>query len=279
MRNPKMWLIGALVCVISIVLTSVVTIHVLQRKAELSQFSSGAFGPELPVTASPDATPAGSTPTTSSPVTSGNVLSPKPTSPPSTSSQSASSASGQAQEWECSKYNLPANSTGLPETMPETTWTSTGTGYSPSIEGVGPALVEGYRRSCYARSPMGATTFVANLMGVTSDNRYTPDYVKHNVVPGPGRDIELRRADPNEVASREATQARVHAVRIIDFTPERAMVDIVARLTTGKMYSIAMEVKWVEGDWKWQLTDEGKPRYPMETVHTTDGYTKWSAGK
>lgn len=228
--------------------------HVLKSKNEPSQASPTA-NPVSPVTAS-----AGRT-TAASPAT------------------SAPTQAGDTQEWECSKYNLPANNTGLPQTMPQTTWTPTGTGYSPSIDGVGPALVEGYRRSCYARSPMGAATFVANLMGISSDNRYSPDYVKHNVVPGPGRDIELSRVDPNEVASREATQARVHAVRIIDFTPERALVGIAIRLTTGKTYSAAMEVKWVQGDWKWQLTDEGKPRYPMETVHSLEGYTKWSAGK
>lgn len=263
--------------------------HVLQRKDQLSQFSSGAIGPVSPVTASPDATPAVSTPTTSTPVTSRTALSPKPTSPPPASSQSvspppassqsASSASDQAQEWECSKYNLPANNTGLPQTMPKTTWTPTGTGYSPSIDGVGPALVEGYRRSCYARSPMGAATFLANLVGMTSDNRYTPDYVKHNVVPGIGQDTKMSQVDPNKPVSVEATQARVHAVKVIDFTPDRALVECIARVRSGKMYALMIEAKWHQGDWKWQLTDEGKPRYPMETVQSLEGYTKWSAGK
>ncbi len=156
---------------------------------------------------------------------------------------------------------------------PQATWTLVGTTAVPTVEGHGPGVVEedGFR-SCYSRAPTGALTAAANLAGLTTDAATYPRIFEELTALGPGRDAALAQ---EPTLSSGGSRFQIAGFRMLQYTPERAKVDIALRVESGALASFVVDLMWEAGDWKLDLAPNGELRSELSALPSLAGYVAW----
>jgi hypothetical protein len=149
--------------------------------------------------------------------------------------------------------------------------------YSPTF---GPTVVDGPLYGGFERSQPGALLAAVQL-GV----RYllTPDegwreVLDRQVLPGAGRDAFARNRAGIDPQAPPGTYGQIAGFRIVTFTPEVAVVQLVSRFpTSGVLQVSTTTVRWVDDDWRLQLQPDGGTSPTAQAVPTLDGFVVWGA--
>lgn len=173
---------------------------------------------------------------------------------------------------------------GLPDTAdsgtitqpPAANWTLVGTMAVPSSEGIGPGETwpDQFRR-CFARTPEGALFAAANVAGLGSVRSLSYQTTSWYVAEGPGKEAALARAaTPSSGTSR--LRGQIAGFRLLNFTGTTATVDLALRMSNGTHISQVFDLVWEDGDWRFQITPDGKELLtPLEQIPDVTGYIPW----
>ncbi|MFI9724535.1 hypothetical protein ACIHFE_33735 [Streptomyces sp. NPDC052396] len=177
------------------------------------------------------------------------------------------------------------NSCGLTDTN-QTPPTSTPKGVTwqlikgdamPTSPSAGPGKIEGPVARCYAHTPLGAliaASQIGDRLGVAS-NADAIQILKAQAVPGPGVDRGLKELAGPEVGTGTA-DGQLAAFQFASYTPDTAVINLVSRMNNGTYNVATFTVKWMDGDWKLQLQDNGADSSNVSQVTSTAGYIPWS---
>jgi hypothetical protein len=165
--------------------------------------------------------------------------------------------------------------TGTVISAPKATWSLVGTIAAPSIKGQGPGRVDddGYR-NCFARTPTGALLAAANLAALGSDRAIAKKFNDLSLVPGPGRDVLLRKPVTGE--SDSSVRIQIAGFRVLRYTGDQADIDIAIRTSRGAVGADVINLAWSGGDWKWRVADDGNPLNQPAQLPNLAGYIPWS---
>jgi hypothetical protein len=162
------------------------------------------------------------------------------------------------------------------DTAPKTTWKLVGTVAVPDDpKGAGPGITGSNGiRSCYAHTATGALYAVANYLGQATDARLI-SHIAELVAPGPGKDAAAAAAAAGASSS---VRLQIAGFRIESYSPSETTVDIVATVTDkgNALVSMPMILKWVDGDWKFELTDKGTLPLDSSQLQSLGGYIPWA---
>lgn len=194
---------------------------------------------------------------------------------PTTSPTSTPSPSPTAVADGESKCGLPPGSQAVPAAPPEgATWELFGTFAAPSIENIGPGVVDPDGvRSCFAHSPTGALLAAINFWAMTS------------LDPAVGVDPRLAASTPERdaLAEQYATSPptpssgptyQVAGFQIRDYTAHSVVVDVAIRTSTGAVGSLPTPLRWEDGDWKFVVPASGSTGSGQ--LPNLTGYVLWS---
>lgn len=156
---------------------------------------------------------------------------------------------------------------------PDVRWELVGTVAAPTDPDVGPGIVErdGFR-SCFAHTAEGALFAAVNFLALGTDATTGPRLIEL-VAPGPGRDA-LQEAGSGGGPS--SFRAQIAGYAISNYSADAVTVDLALNYSTGDLVSLPLKLVWVEGDWKLQMTDEGKLPLAPAPISNLGGYTPWS---
>ncbi len=175
----------------------------------------------------------------------GPTPTPSPSSTPTPSQSATPAAAGE------SKCGLPAGSQTTPAAPPAgATWELFGTFAAPSIEDVGPGVVDPDGvRSCFAHSPTGALLAAINFWAMTGldltlgvDPRLTADTPERAAL------AEQYAAEPPTPSTGVTYQVAGFQFRGV--TDDSLVVDVAIRTATGAVGVVPTPLRWEDGDWK-----------------------------
>lgn len=157
---------------------------------------------------------------------------------------------------------------------PATEWSIVGTMAAPASVSAGPGVIgEDGLRSCYAHTVEGALFTVANIWAMGTDGRLYKPVFERQTAPGPGRDAAIAAAIP---PSNTGGSLQIAGFRVSSYTASEATIDIAFRTNTGQLISFPAPVRWVDGDWKSILTDDGQPPFRPTALQSLGGYIPWA---
>ncbi|NQX29662.1 hypothetical protein HQQ81_20135 [Microbacteriaceae bacterium VKM Ac-2854] len=156
---------------------------------------------------------------------------------------------------------------------PEAEWTIVGTMAAPDSPASGPGVVEddGLRR-CYAHTVEGAVFMTANMWAMGSDPDLTSLFSERMTAPGPGRDLLLSH-DPQRGDS--GLRGQIVGFKVVTYSDTDATIDTAFQFTDGRLISFPFAVKWVDGDWKAVVADDGTPSFRPVQLQSLGGYVVW----
>lgn len=200
------------------------------------------------------------------------------TPPPPTSTSTTPSPTGQSGEESVCGLEGHEKSGGL-STAPDASWKLVEGVAIPSVEGSGPGVVEddGFRY-CYARTREGAVLAVANFSGMAHKPSLEPKVIDKLMAPGPGRDIAKESATTPASSSSpdDSLRIQIAGVRLVTYSSSEATVDLLLRASNGKYMAQQLDVRWVEGDWRVVIADNGELTAQPRSVPDATGYLTWS---
>lgn len=158
------------------------------------------------------------------------------------------------------------------EAAPDVRWELVGTVAAPTDPDVGPGVVDDGFRSCFAHTAEGALFAAVNFVALGTDATTGPRLVEL-VAPGPGRDA-LEAAGSS--GSPSSFRAQVAGYAISNYSAEAVTVDLALNYSTGDLVSLPLKFVWAEGDWKLQMTDDGRLPLSPAPINNLGGYTPWS---
>lgn len=211
---------------------------------------------------------------------SGPSAAPNPTATPSLAQPSPSSSTSTVQSagGDCSAVT-PADvgSQTLPTTAPPTTWDQFGGGtlISPTTT-AGPYVRDSTIRRCFAQTRLGAMTAAANIyMAVISSPPTAQRAIENQMTTGAQRDEALK--NPGGTATDAERIFRLKAARILSFSPDRTITEVVIDLNQGEeqLLTVLLTMIWDDGDWK---VDGSSAPLP-EATESLDGFMVWEAGR
>lgn len=157
---------------------------------------------------------------------------------------------------------------------PRTTWTLLGRIAAPSVPNVGPGVVDGHDRRCFAHSPAGAAVAAANLVAMTDlpGDSLSAEQLRAHFVPSRTVDVYLRQpageSNPNVRLQIAGVQTRVDG-------RDDVTVTLAARNQHGALAAIVMPMHWMApGDWRVRV---GSPQEPFSVTQAAslDGFVIW----
>jgi hypothetical protein len=171
-----------------------------------------------------------------------------------------------------SRCGLPHGSQDAVVGPPTATWTLVGHIAAPSVPGVGPGIIDGNDRRCYAHSPLGALLAAANFLPVTGQSTNRELGMDH-YAPGPLRDVYARQpaipVDPGTMIQTAGFTLTVVSRDAVDVT--------LALRADGLLGYVVLPMRWTEpGDWRLRLLSESEPVEAGRLDSLAD-YIPWSA--
>lgn len=173
-----------------------------------------------------------------------------------------------------STCGLPDGETTMLTNAPDATWKIVGTTAVPSDKLTGPGSFTAGVPRCFSRSPSGALFAASWLTALLNEPKYaTPELVRARLVPSPELDAMLAE-DSGEVTK---IPAQIAGFRVEDYSPDRATISIVTRLSdgpnAGALLQVVMTMVWRDGDWLWSM-GAGGPQ--GNAVTSLAGFVPWS---
>ncbi|QVJ03502.1 hypothetical protein KGD82_27895 (plasmid) [Nocardiopsis eucommiae] len=145
----------------------------------------------------------------------------------------------------------------------------------PSHEDHGPGLLSEERvPNCWANSPEGAVNAALANGALTNDYELALPAAEQMLAQGQGQGREsalggLREQGPQVVPG------EFRGARVLDFDPDRALVDIAmvaGDLTMDVLVSSVVDLRWEDGDWRVATRDNGSMTVPPSTVSDPSDY-------
>lgn len=166
-------------------------------------------------------------------------------------------------------------------TAPTTRWALYQGAALPYSSVYGPRKVDGYGPATgYTHDAGGALFAAAQLNGRVSlgPTGVWSKTVTAQVVPGPARDALAATAKDRNIAPGTVPYAinQIVGYRIATYTPDVALVELVAQIPTGQLQSSTSTMRWMGGDWKLQLTPAHQVGTAPIPVPSLAGYVPWS---
>lgn len=197
---------------------------------------------------------------------------------PSPRSAPAAPGPGVTEDASDSVCGLDASTATSLTKAPKADWsTAVGAISIPRSKSQGPGVEDEQTgvRSCFAQSPEGAVLAAANLLGASGDADVLAQTIEQRSVDSPGKEVAL-----SQVADVEggAPPIQFAGFRLLNYSPERATVEIVAEVDNGSGSSLlttGVDLVWVHGDWYSVYGDDGTGGPVSGQVSNLNGYTKW----
>lgn len=157
-----------------------------------------------------------------------------------------------------SSCGMPAGDQRVPLASPKVDrWERIGAYVAPVAHGIGPGLVRGHVRECWAHSPTGAVYAAYSFFAVASAYNDTAAMRELTAV-GRARDAALRAGSP---ASDPDTLMEPVGFRVTDYAPHDATVvvgysvmskpiAVDAGMTDPSLVALTYPMRWERGDWK-----------------------------
>jgi hypothetical protein len=163
---------------------------------------------------------------------------------------------------------------------PKAKWDLVGTIAAPTdAKGAGPGLTSSDGvRSCYSHTAEGALYAIVNYYAQATDARLLP-HIADLVAPGSGKEAALKKATGDSTDA-SSTRLQVAGFKVNNYSASEATIDVVWTVTSenNTLVSMPMVMKWVDGDWKVEVTDEGEFPFTASAVASLGGYIPWTAG-
>ena len=170
---------------------------------------------------------------------------------------------------------LPVGNTDPVVGPPDARWTLVGKIAAPYKAGIGPGVIDGHDRRCFAHSPVGALLAAANFLPTTTaasaaDARML---LAHFL---PGRVVDVYAKQPSPPVD-PAARVQIAGFRVT--VVSRDAVDVTLALQTnvqgGVMVSCLYPMRWFRGDWRVRLGSLQEP-FVVEAPVTLDGFVRWA---
>ncbi|GAA1881977.1 hypothetical protein [Streptantibioticus ferralitis] len=148
----------------------------------------------------------------------------------------------------------------------------------PSAPAAGPGKVNGYVASCYAHTPLGALLAVSQIgqrLGV-ANNAQSAEILKQQAVPGPGLDHDLGVLSSGAQVNDGTPEAQLAGFQFASYSGDTAVINLVDKATDGSYSTATFTARWLGGDWKIQLQDNGADSSTVAQVNGLSGYAAWS---
>lgn len=196
---------------------------------------------------------------------------------PSGSNASAATSVDSPSESIC---GLPSASETALGTAPKSNWELVGrmaTPTDPDTHGPGAIDSDGFR-SCFAQSPTGALYSAVNMIALSSaDSQVLNTKVTDRLlVPGPGRDIAMKDSATSSPSKGTDTTVQIRGFLVKAYTPTEADVDLAFETKNGILAHTVLPLRWVDGDWKAKVSDEGKLINEITQLGDLSAFIAWS---
>jgi hypothetical protein len=176
----------------------------------------------------------------------------------------------------------PASAAG-PEpllTAPEVSWELVNGVAVPVSATAGPTVAAGPVRRGFERSQAGGLLAAAqiSIRSTVTPGEGWRAVVEEQVLPGTGRDVFTRLRARVEADDPAGTYGQLAGFRIVAFTPDVTVVQLVTRYGAGaarQLQVLALTVKWVDGDWRLELQPDGGASPTAQLVPDLDGFVVW----
>lgn len=193
-----------------------------------------------------------------------------------TASETASAPAVTADGVEESICGLPASDETALGTGPESDWELVGTMAVPEApDTAGPGEIDdsGFR-TCFAHSPTGALYAAANLLGQGSigDEETQRKLLEQLTVESAGQQSALENI--SEAGS--APSAQISGFQLLSYSDSAATIDIAFTLQSGAVGHVSLPLRWVDGDWKIEVADNGQFLNDPVQLNDLSDYIPWS---
>ncbi|WP_104141237.1 hypothetical protein [Arthrobacter sp. ZGTC131] len=194
-----------------------------------------------------------------------------------TSPTASSTASGASTTSTC---GLPSTSETALGIAPKSTWTLVGkmaTPTDPKTFGPGVTDSDGFR-SCFAHSPTGALYSAVSMIALSSSQSQALNtkLTDQLLVPGPGREIAMRESETMASPTGGDTTVQIRGFLIKSYAHTEADVDLAFETKNGVLAHTVLPLRWVEGDWKAKVSDDGKLINDITQLSDLSGFIVWS---
>lgn len=167
---------------------------------------------------------------------------------------------------------------GTVTTAPDAEWTLLGTTAAPAAADVGPAASdEDGARYCYARTPAGAVMAAANIFAMSSTPELLHPLMDTLAVPGAGRDAALELTEGAASGSAPGVRVQIAGFNLLEYDGgQTATVDVAFTASNGTQGAIPYQLQWAQGDWKFELRDDGSMPFTPTQLPDLAGYVPWA---
>lgn len=202
---------------------------------------------------------------------------PAPTEPASSTAASPRTSAPNASD--DSVCGLPGSADTALGAAPKSTWELVGKIATPRDPVVGPGKTDptGFR-SCFAHSPTGALYAAMNVAALGSSG--SPEILKQVadklLVPGAGRDAAMKETASRPTSGTSSTTIQVKGFLLNSYTPSDASIDLAFATETGAIGRTTFSLRWLDGDWKINPSDDGATFGHISQVRDLSGFIPWS---
>lgn len=146
----------------------------------------------------------------------------------------------------------------------------------PFSDEAGPRVVEGDVATGFAHTPTGAliaATQTAVRYRVAQDWR---SVLQASVDPGAGAEAWANLRAPLTLDPPQPGQlGQAAGFQFVSYTPDRAVIQYVAKFANGSMQMVSLTVVWDGTDWKLVLTDDGGTSATAVPIESLSGFIPW----
>ncbi|MFT2708061.1 hypothetical protein [Clavibacter zhangzhiyongii] len=158
---------------------------------------------------------------------------------------------------------------------PQVTWKLIGTMAVPDDpEGAGPGTTDADGlRTCFAHTARGALYAVASYFGSGTDGRLAA-HLPELAAPGSGRDAAAKRASGKAADAR----SQIAGFKVLSYSASETTIDLALDYASPRpgLASLPIVMRWVDGDWKIVVTDDGQLPLQASRLQSLGGYIPWS---
>lgn len=157
-------------------------------------------------------------------------------------------------------------------------WKNVGADVIPTSASAGPTKYDGPVWSCFAHTPMGAVMAVHTITQHISHSGWR-DVAKEQMVPGKGRDVFMRKRarEKSKTSGSAPNSTRYAGFQVLGYSKKQASVMVLMELAKKAYYTIPIEVRWQDGDWKLVQRKDGSYSPNPSLVDSARGYVTWGS--
>jgi hypothetical protein len=149
----------------------------------------------------------------------------------------------------------------------------------PYSKTAGPVVVDGPVARGYAHTPLGALLAAEQIdvRNVVSPDGSWRQVADTQLTPGPGQEQWIALRNTVDDAPPAGGYGQPAGFRFVTYDPDQAVLQLVARFSTGALQVTTVSVRWSDEDWKLQLQPDGSDSPTAQAVPSLDGFVAWGA--